>query len=94
MPVFEEWRVAGQCSRRVRVRVWKVASPLPAHLDSDNSRRNDTSRTRIGFRNTNAASLYAYRQTLSCVAASLLHIETTLPHIDIVYCAEQLAMFE
>ena len=88
MPVFEEWRVAGLCSRRVRVTVWKVASPRPAHLNSDNSGRNDTSRTRIGFRNTTAASLYAYRRTLSCVAASLLHIATTLSHIDIFYRAD------
>ena len=62
MPVFEEWRVAGLCSRRVRVRVWKVASPRPAH--SDNSGKNDTSETRIGFRNATVASVYAYRRTL------------------------------
>ena len=84
MPVFEEWRVADLCSRRVRVRVWNVASPRPAHLDSDNSRRN-----RIGFRNATTASLYAYRRTLSCVAVPLLHIAiATLSHIDIVYRAD------
>ena len=88
MPVFEEWRVADLCSRRVRVRVWNVASPRPAHLDSDNSRRNDTSRNRIGFRNATTASLYAYRRTLSCVAVPLLHIATTLSHINIVYRAD------
>ena len=88
MPVIEECRVADLCLRRVRVRVWNVASPRPAHLDSDNSWRNDTSRNRIGFRNATTASLYAYRRTLSCVAVPLLHIATTLSHIDIVYRAD------
>ena len=59
MPVFKEWRVAGLCSRRVRVRVWKVALPRPAHLDSDNCGRNDKSRTTIGLRNATAVLLYA-----------------------------------
>ena len=88
MPVFEERRVAGLCSRRVRVSVWNVASPRPAHMDSDNCRRKDTSRTGIGFRNVTTASLYPYRRTVSCVAVPLLHIATTLSHIDIVYRAD------
>ena len=88
MPVFEEWRVADVCSRRVRVRVWNVASPRPTHQDSDNSRRNDVSQNRIGFRNATTASLYPYRRTLSCVPVSLLHIAIKLSHIDIVYRAE------
>ena len=92
MPVFEEWRVAGLCSRRVRVRVWKVASPRPAHLDSDYSGRNYTSRTRIGFINATAASLSTITASLSCIAVSLLHVAATISHIDIFCRAEQLAM--
>ena len=93
MPVFEEWRVAGLCSRRVRVRVWRVAPPRPAHLDSDNFDRSDTSRTRKGFINATAAnytpiaeryrvSLYMYcilqQRYHTSISVKRAHLKTVL----------------
>ena len=87
MPVFEEWRVAGLCSRRVRVRVWKVAPPRPAHLDADNFDRSDRSLTRKLFINATAANYTPiaerYRVYMYCILQQRYHTSISVKRAHI-----------